>query len=79
MDLEHECRNSAILLEKQAKRLKDKQKMIDEMIENQDKITYFLYHLIFFRRPNGNVVIKQATRDPELEYFSNRLKKIVNT
>ncbi|CAI2367785.1 unnamed protein product [Moneuplotes crassus] len=68
MSLEHECRNSTIQIEKQAKRLKEKQKMIDEMVSNQDKIT----------SPYGNVVIKQNTRDPELEYFSERLKRIVN-
>lgn len=37
MRLEHECRNSVLKIEKQAKRLKEKQKMMDEMLENQDK------------------------------------------
>jgi len=39
MELEHQSRNTVISLRKQAKRLKDKQRMINEMILNQDKIT----------------------------------------
>ena len=38
MDLEHEARNATIRLEKQAKRLKEKERMVLEMIANQDKI-----------------------------------------
>mmetsp|Transcript_2891 Transcript_2891/g.3565 ORF Transcript_2891/g.3565 Transcript_2891/m.3565 type:complete len:214 (-) Transcript_2891:37-678(-) len=69
MDLQHECRNSILRLNKQAKKLKEKSNAINWMVHNQDEI----------RTSSGKVVLKDVTKDSSLAGFHERIRRIANS
>ena len=69
MSLEHQTRNCMLRMNKQTRRLKEKNLTINEMVKHQQKIP----------SAANKAAAKPASKDPELAYFHERLKKLANS